>query len=84
MNSVNNSNVAFQKTRDCIAEVLKIDKDLIQPTATFDSLTADSLDLLEIVMKLEDAFNIEIADNKACLTTTVQEMVDYIQNILGH
>jgi acyl carrier protein len=64
-----------------VAEILNTDSATIKADSTFESLGADSLDMLEIIMKLEEAFGIEISDDQAAQIKTVGEAVDNIQKI---
>ena len=61
-----------------VSEKLKTDKDTIIQAHSFQDLGADSLDMVEIIMKLEEQFNIEINDEDAEKLTSIQEVVDYI------
>jgi acyl carrier protein len=72
----------FEKVKTIVAENLKVnDPSSITADTTFkDDLDADSLDVVELVMKLEDEFNIEIPDEDAKSITKVGEAVDYIIN----
>jgi acyl carrier protein len=70
----------FEKLQSIIAEVLNIDAAKITPETTFvDDLGADSLDVLQIVMAIEDAFDIKIPDDVTDKITTVQDAVDQIK-----
>lgn len=69
------------KVIDIVAQKLKIEKNTISPAATLQDLGADSLDMVEIVMKLEEQFGIEINDEDAEKLHNVQEVVDYVQNL---
>lgn len=66
------------KVIESIAQVLSVDKNTITPTSTLADLGADSLDIVEVVMKLEEQFGIEINDDDAQNLHTVQEVVDYV------
>ena len=70
----------FEKVKAIIVEQLGVeDKDTVTPQANFvDDLGADSLDTVELVMALEEEFDIEIPDEAAEKITTVQAVVDYI------
>ncbi|MFZ0297765.1 MAG: acyl carrier protein [Candidatus Sulfotelmatobacter sp.] len=69
-----------EKVKQIIREQLGVEEDEITPTASFvDDLGADSLDTVELVMALEEAFNIEIPDNDAEKMRTVQDVIDYIE-----
>jgi len=69
-----------EKVKQIIAEQLGVDEAEITPTASFvDDLGADSLDTVELVMALEEAFDIEIPDEDAEKIRTVQDAIDYIE-----
>lgn len=75
----------LQNTNDkviqIIADKLKIDKSIIKPNATLQDLGADSLALVEIIMKLEEQFGIEIDDEKAESLKNVQDVVNYVHSM---
>lgn len=72
------------KLIDIIAEQLSVDKDKVVPAASFvDDLGADSLDLVELIMAMEEAFEVEIADEVAEKIITVQDAVNHIQSVKG-
>ena len=67
-----------QRVKKIVAEQLGVAEDEIKLESSFvDDLGADSLDTVEIVMALEDEFEIEIPDEQAEKITTVQQAVDY-------
>ena len=69
-----------EKVKQIIKEQLGVEDDEITPTASFvDDLGADSLDTVELVMAIEEAFDIEIPDNDAEKMRTVQDVIDYIE-----
>ena len=69
-----------EKVRQIIVDQLGVEATDVTPTASFvDDLGADSLDRVELVMALEETFDIEIPDEEAEKITTVQNAVDYIQ-----
>ena len=72
----------FEKVKKIIIEQLSVDKpEKVIPEASFiDDLGADSLDTVELVMALEEEFDIEIPDEEAEKITTVQAVVDYINS----
>ena len=77
---VDNSEV-FEKVKSIIVEVLGVDADEITPEASFlDDLGADSLDIVELVMAIEDKFGLEIPDEDAEKIATVGDAVRYIQS----
>jgi acyl carrier protein len=69
-----------QKVKSIIVEQLGVDEDEVTLDASFtDDLGADSLDIVELVMALEEEFSIEIPDEEAENIGRVREAVDYIQ-----
>jgi len=68
----------YNKIADIIVEKLGIDKNIVTPTATFQDLGADSLDVVEIIMNLEEQFGIEIKDEDAENMGSMDEVVAYI------
>ena len=73
---------AAEKVIDIIVEQLSVDKDKVVPGASFvDDLGADSLDLVELIMAMEEAFGIEIPDEVAEKITTVQDAINYVQKV---
>lgn len=74
----------FEKLKKVIAEVLNVDPEEIKLTTTFvDDLGADSLDLFQIIMGIEEEFDIEIAPESAENIGTVEEAVELIKNALN-
>ncbi len=72
----------YERVKDVLVEQLGIDEGDIMEGASFqEDLDADSLDLVELIMELEDQFGIKISDEDAQGITTVGQAVDYI---LGH
>jgi acyl carrier protein len=70
-----------EKVKQLIVEQLQVDEAEVTPTAHFvDDLGADSLDIVELVMTFEEAFEIEIPDEEAEKITTVRDAIDYIQS----
>ena len=71
----------FEKLQEIIAGVLNIDKDSItEDTKFIDDLGADSLDIFQIILEIEDAFNISIDDSAAENIVTVGDAVAQIKN----
>ena len=74
----------FEKLKKIIAEVLNVDPDEITMETTFqDDLGADSLDLYQIIMGIEEEFDIEIPAESAEQVTTVEEAVEMIKNAVN-
>ena len=70
----------FEKLQAIIADVLNVPKDDISPETTFvDDLGADSLDIFQIIMGIEEEFDIEIDNEEAEKITTVQDAVEQIK-----
>ena len=70
----------FEKLQDIIADVLNVQKDEIKPETTFvDDLGADSLDLFELVMALEDEYSVEIPADDLQQMATVGDVINYLK-----
>ena len=71
--------MTFDKVRDIIADQLSLDKaKIVETTVMAEELGADSLDLVEILMSLEDEFGISIPDEEIPNLKTIKDLVDYI------
>lgn len=69
-----------QRVKQIIVEQLGVDESQVDGKASFvDDLGADSLDIVELVMAFEEAFEIEIPDEDAEKIATVQDAIDYIE-----
>ena len=79
----------FERVRKIIVEQLGVDEDQVVPAASFvEDLNADSLDLVELIMSMEEEFStpdkqIEISDEDAERLVTVKDAVDYITEHAG-
>lgn len=74
----------FEKLKKVIAEVLNVDPEEITPDTTFmDDLGADSLDVFQIIMGIEEEFDIEIPAEKAEKISTVEEAVELIKGAMN-
>lgn len=72
-------NEAFEKFKENAVEVLAVDASKVTPSASFaDDLGADSLDLVELVMALEETFDIEVGEDELKEIKTVGEAFDLI------
>ena len=74
----------FEKLQKIIAEVLNLSEEEIRPDSTFvDDLGADSLDIFQIIMGIEEAFDIEIPNDAAEQIVTVGDAAEQIKNALN-
>lgn len=72
------------KLKDIVIDRLNADEDQIKPEASFvEDLGADSLDIVELIMGIEEEFDIEIPDEDAEKLTTVGEAMSYVKTKLG-
>ena len=70
------------KMVDIIVEQLSVDKDKVVSGASFvDDLGADSLDLVELIMAMEEEFDVEIPDEEAEKIATVKDAIDFVNNL---
>ena len=70
----------MQKVKMVIVEKLSIPEENIKAESTLKDLGADSLDIVEMIMRFEEIFGIEVKDEDAEKIKTVQEAVDYLHN----
>lgn len=73
--------MVFEKVKNIIVEQLGVDeKDVTMEASFIDTLGADSLDIVELIMAFEEEFNLEIPDDEAEKIATVGDAVNYISN----
>jgi len=73
-----------ERVKKIIIEQLDVAAEDVVPTASFvDDLGADSLDQVELIMAMEEEFNVSISDEDAEKIVTVQDAVNYVQKALG-
>lgn len=73
-----------EKVTEIICEQLSVEESQVVPDASFqESLNADSLDIVELIMAFEESFDIEIPDDDAEKIRTVGDAVQYIEKELG-
>jgi acyl carrier protein len=78
------STSVFDRVQEVVANELGVDLDKVTPDAEFqDDLNADSLDLVELIMKLEEEFDITITDEEAEKISKVSDAVEFIEERLG-
>ena len=71
----------FERVKEIIVEQLDVEEEDVTLEASFrEDLEADSLDVVELVMELEDEFDMEIADEEAEQIVTVGDAVEHIEN----
>ncbi|MBE7045968.1 MAG: acyl carrier protein [Ruminococcaceae bacterium] len=74
----------FEKMKPVIAEQLGVDPDKITPDASFiDDLGADSLDMVELILAIEEEYGFEVSEDDAAKISTVGEACDYIKKAIG-
>ena len=72
----------FEKIKEVVADKLDTDPSDVNESSSFvDDLGADSLDLVELIMAMEEAFGIEIPDEVAEKITTVQDAIDHVNKV---
>lgn len=75
---------AEDRLKKIIAEQLSVSEDDVVPEASFiEDLNADSLDLVELIMSLEEEFGVKISDEDAAKIQTVQDAMDYLHEHAG-
>ena len=72
-----------EKIRDIFVEQLHMDESLWHPELTFEELAVDSLDIIELIVGLEDAFAIELDDEKLMACETVGQFVAVVLDCIG-
>ena len=73
---------AFEVFKQCAVEVLQVEPEQVQPSATFADLDADSLDLVELVMALEEKFDITVDESELEGVETVEQAFDLVSSKL--
>ncbi|MDY4833636.1 MAG: acyl carrier protein [Frisingicoccus sp.] len=70
----------LERIKETIANTLAVDADIIKPeTSLKEDLEADSLDFVELVMSLEDEFDVKIGEDDTAKIQTVQDIIDYLK-----
>lgn len=73
--------MVFEKVKEIVVEQLGVEEDEVTMESSFiDDLGADSLDIVELIMALEEEFEIEVPDEEAEKITTVGDVVEYIKS----
>ena len=68
----------FERFKKCAVDVLSVDAEQVVPDATFESLDADSLDLVELVMALEEEFDVNVEEEELEGVNTIQGAFDLV------
>ncbi|NLI91397.1 MAG: acyl carrier protein [Peptococcaceae bacterium] len=69
----------YEKVKAIVIDQLGVDEEEITPTTSFQALNADSLDIVELVMALEEEFNLDIADEEVENIQTIADVVKYVK-----
>ena len=70
----------LERIKETIANTLAVDADIIKPeTSLKEDLDADSLDFVELVMSLEDEFDVKIGEDDTAKIQTIQDIIDYLK-----
>ena len=72
----------FERFKKCAVDVRSVDEGQIVPEATFESLDADSLDLVELVMALEEEFDVNVEEEELEGVNTIQAAFDLVTSKL--
>ncbi|MGN1133908.1 MAG: acyl carrier protein [Oscillospiraceae bacterium] len=73
--------MVFEKVRDIVVENLDVDADAVTPEASIiDDLGADSLDVVDLIMAIEEEFDVEVPDEEVANIKTVDDIVKYIES----
>ncbi len=76
-----NPDAIFEKVKEVIMDQLAVEDDAVKLDTSFiDDLGADSLDIVELIMALEEEFDLQIPDSEAEKIMTVGDVVEYIKN----
>ena len=72
----------FEEVRDVVVEQLSVDADAVKlDSKIVEDLGADSLDVVELIMALEEKFDVEIPDSDAEKLLSIKDVVDYIEKL---
>lgn len=73
----------FEKVADIVANQLSVDPSKITRATTFEEVDADSLDVVEVIMSIEGAFDIKLPDEEVEHFKNVGEMADFVDKLLA-
>lgn len=72
----------FEKIRAIICDYFELSEDEVTPGTTFADIGADSLDMVDLAMSIEDDFRVEVTDEALEKFTSVEDVVNYIEEAL--
>ena len=72
--------MTFDRVKDIVVETLNVDADKVNIETTLEDLGVDSLDAVELIMAVEEAYDIEIPEEDAKAFVSVKTIVDYVEN----
>lgn len=75
--------MVFDKVKEIIADKLGVNEKEIKMESTFEDLGADSLDIVELIMAIEEEYDIQISDEEAEKAQSVGDVVNYISTLVG-
>lgn len=75
--------MVFEKIREIMSDKLGVQESEITMDTSFEDLGADSLDIVELIMAIEDEYEIQVADDEAEKAKTVGDVVQYINSLVG-
>lgn len=75
--------MVFDKVKEIIADKLGVNEKEIKMESTFEDLGADSLDIVELIMAIEEEYDIQISDEEAEKAQSVGDVVNYINTLVG-
>ncbi len=75
--------MVFDKVKEIIADKLGVNEKDIKMESTFEDLGADSLDIVELIMAIEEEYDIQVSDEEAEKAQSVGDVVNYINTLVG-
>lgn len=75
--------MVFDKVKEIIMDKLGVEESEVKMEASFEDLGADSLDIVELIMAIEEEYDIQISDEEAEKAATVGDVVNYINTLIG-
>ena len=75
--------MVFDKVKEIISDKLGINEDEITMDTSFEDLGADSLDIVELIMAIEEEYDVQVSDSEAEKAKTVGDVVKYINTLVG-